>query len=81
MVRRSARRAVGAPVVPPKRRLGLVIGALALVVAVIAGTGVWLAVDKSGATQPEGPTTSTTIAAPTSSAVTTSAAPQWLPHN
>ncbi|MGD1283956.1 serine/threonine-protein kinase PknH/PknJ [Mycobacterium seoulense] len=67
------------PVVPPKRRLGLVIGALALVVAVIAGTGVWLAVDKSGATQPEGPTTSTTIAAPTSSAVTTSAAPTVAP--
>lgn len=65
-----------APPAPPRRRLGLVIGALALVVAVIAGTGVWLAVDKSSATQPDNPTTtSPTEATSTASAVTTSPAP------
>ncbi|OBH75528.1 serine/threonine protein kinase [Mycobacterium scrofulaceum] len=66
------------PPAPPRRRLGLVIGALALVVAVIAGTGVWLAVDKSGATQPDSPST-TAAAPPTTSAVTTSAAPTVAP--
>ncbi|OBH91679.1 serine/threonine-protein kinase PknH/PknJ [Mycobacterium sp. E2989] len=65
-----------APPAPPRRRLGLVIGALALVVAVIAGTGVWLAVDRSSATQPDNPTTtSPTEATSTASAVTTSTAP------
>ncbi|OBF05624.1 serine/threonine protein kinase [Mycobacterium sp. ACS4054] len=65
-----------APPAPPRRRLGLVIGALALVVAVIAGTGVWLAVDRSSATQPDNPTTtSPTEATSTASAVTTSTTP------
>ncbi|WP_374021554.1 serine/threonine-protein kinase PknH/PknJ [Mycobacterium sp. HNNTM2301] len=68
------------PPAPPRRRLGLVIGALALVVAVIAGTGVWLAVDKSGATQPDSPSTTTAAAPPTTSAATTtSAAPTVVP--
>ncbi|OBG67462.1 MULTISPECIES: serine/threonine-protein kinase PknH/PknJ [unclassified Mycobacterium] len=68
-----------APPAPPRRRLGLVIGALALVIAVIAGTGVWLAVDKSGAAQPESPTTGATAAPSTTSAVTTSASPTVAP--
>ncbi|OBI23798.1 serine/threonine-protein kinase PknH/PknJ [Mycobacterium sp. E2238] len=68
----------GAPWPPPahpRRRLGLVIGALALVVAVIAGTGVWLAVGKSGDPPPDASPTTTTAAPSTTSAATTSAAP------
>lgn len=67
------------PPAPPGRRLGLVIGALVLVVAVIAGTGVWLAVDKSGATQPESPTTSATAASSTTSAVISSTVSTVVP--
>lgn len=67
------------PPAPPRRRLGLVIGALALVVAVIAGTGVWLAIDKSGDSQPDASPTTTTATPSTTSAVTTSAAPTVVP--
>ncbi|OBF71635.1 serine/threonine protein kinase [Mycobacterium sp. 852002-51613_SCH5001154] len=68
-----------APPAPPRRRLGLVIGALALVVAVIAGTGVWLAVGKSGDPPPDASPTTTTAAPPTTSAATSGAAPTVAP--
>ncbi|GAA4536715.1 serine/threonine-protein kinase PknH/PknJ [Mycobacterium paraffinicum] len=68
-----------APPTPPKRRLGLVIGALALIVAVIAGTGVWLAVSKSGDSPPDASSTTATVAPSTTSTVTSSAAPTVVP--
>ncbi|OBF96777.1 serine/threonine protein kinase [Mycobacterium sp. 852014-52450_SCH5900713] len=68
-----------APPAPPRRRLGLVIGALALVVAVIAGTGVWLAVGKSGDPPPDASPTTTTAAPSTTSAATSGAAPTVAP--
>jgi serine/threonine kinase PknH len=67
-----------APPSPPKRRLGLIIGALAVVVAAVAGTGIVLATRNSGARQPENPATST-AAAPTTSAAPSSAAPTVTP--
>ncbi|OBA60929.1 serine/threonine protein kinase [Mycobacterium sp. 1100029.7] len=62
------------PPAPPKRRLGLIFGTLAVVVAVVAGTGVWLAVRKPGTSQPATPVTSTTVAAPTTSLAPTTSA-------
>ncbi|MEE3062412.1 MAG: serine/threonine-protein kinase PknH/PknJ [Actinomycetota bacterium] len=65
------------PPPPPKRRLGLMIGAIAVVVAAVAGTGIWAAVRKSGASQPD----ITTGAPATSSSSTPSrgAAPTVTP--
>jgi serine/threonine-protein kinase len=66
------------PPAPPKRRLGLIIGALVVVVAAVAGTGIVLAVRKSDAGQLDSRVTSTT-AAPTTSPATSSTAPTVAP--
>ncbi|MEM6107729.1 serine/threonine-protein kinase PknH/PknJ [Mycobacterium sp. 050272] len=68
------------PAPPPKRRLGLMIGAIAVVVASVAGTAIWAAVRKPGASEPD--TALTTTAATTAVAPTTaptSAAPTVTP--
>ncbi|WAJ47461.1 serine/threonine-protein kinase PknH/PknJ [Mycobacterium sp. Aquia_216] len=68
-----------APPAPPKRRLGLIIGALVVVVAAVAGTWIVLATRKSGAGQPENPVTSTAAAPTTTTAAPSSAAPTVTP--
>ncbi|GBG38611.1 hypothetical protein NJB14197_34820 [Mycobacterium montefiorense] len=70
-----------APWPPPKRRLGLIFGALVVVVAAVAGTGILFAVRKSGTAQSDRPVTSTTAApAPSTTIVTGStAAPTVVP--
>jgi serine/threonine-protein kinase len=68
-----------APLAPPKRSLGLVIGVLAVVVALVAGAAIWLAVDKSGTSAPGSRDTSTRAAPPPTSPVTSSAAPTVVP--
>jgi serine/threonine protein kinase len=65
------------PPAPPKRRLGLIIGALVVVVAAVVGTGIVFAVRKSDAGQ-LGSGTSTTAASTTSTA-TSSTTPTVAP--
>ncbi|MEE6138597.1 serine/threonine-protein kinase PknH/PknJ [Mycobacterium sp. 050128] len=67
------------PPPPPKRRLGLMIGAVAVVVGAVAGTGIWAAARKPGASRPDTPLTGTTVAPATSSAPSRGAAPTVTP--
>ncbi|WAC89343.1 serine/threonine-protein kinase PknH/PknJ [Mycobacterium sp. Aquia_213] len=68
------------PPAAPKRRLGLIIGALLVVVAAVAGTGIWAAVRKSGASHPAAQVASTTTAAaPTTTSTARSTAPTVTP--
>jgi serine/threonine-protein kinase len=60
-----------APRTPPKRRLGLIIGAVVVVVASVAGTGIWAALRKSGTEQPDSRVTSSTEAPTTTSTLAT----------
>lgn len=65
-----------APTPPPRRRLGLIIGAIAIVVAAVAGTGIWAAARKPSASQPDTAVTSTVA---TSTPPPTPAAPIVTP--
>ncbi len=75
------------PVVPwpppaaPTRRLGLIIGALVVVAAAVAGTGILLAVRKSDTARTESPVSNTTAAPTTSTTIlsTSTVAPTVLP--
>lgn len=71
------------PAPPPRRRPWLVLGAVLVVIFVVAGTGIWLAVGNSGDSRTAGPSTTasptTTTTAATTSATTTSGAPTVAP--
>jgi serine/threonine kinase PknH len=64
-----------APPPPPKRRLGLAIGAVVVVVAAVAATGIWAATRKPNASRPEAPVTATTTTAPSAPSATSSTPP------
>jgi serine/threonine kinase PknH len=67
------------PPAPPKRRLGLIIGALVVVVAAVVGTGIVFAVRKSDAGQLDSGTSTTAASTTSTSTATSSATPTVAP--
>ena len=67
------------PPAPPKRRLGLIIGALVVVVAAVVGTAIVFAVRKSDAGQLDSGTSTTAASTTSTSTATSSATPTVTP--
>jgi serine/threonine protein kinase len=67
------------PPAPPKRRLGLIIGALVVVVAAVVGTGIVFAVRKSDAGQLDSGTSTTAASTTSTSTATSSTTPTVAP--
>ncbi|SON63420.1 Serine/threonine-protein kinase PknH [Mycobacterium simulans] len=60
------------PMAPPKRRPWLIIGAVLIVIGMLAGTGIWLMLANDGGRQSNGHTTATAPTTASTSAATTS---------